>query len=192
MIGFLSGSIHSKTTGQIIILVSGVGYLVTVPQNYLNKLKLSDKVELFIYSHIREDAFDLYGFFTADELDLFKMTLTVSGIGPKTAILVIDKGVSSVEKAIKNADTDFFTTVPRLGHKNAQKIIIELKNKLGGLKELDLTSENKENVEAIEALINLGYSGQEAIQAIQAVPVSEKTLEKKISYALRQLGKVRI
>lgn len=192
MIGFLSGTIHSKTAGQIMLLTNGVGYLVTVPQNYLNKLKLKDKAELFIYSHIREDIFDLYGFATVEELELFKMILTVSGIGPKTAILVIDKGVNKVVQAIKNADTDFFTTVPRLGHKNAQKIIIELKNKLGGLRDLDLTSENKENIEATEALQNLGYSKQEALRAIADVPVSETTLEQKISYALRNLGKAKI
>lgn len=189
MIGFLSGTIHSKSAGQIILLTGGVGYLVTVPSNYLNLLKSSQQTELFIYTHVREDTLDLYGFLTPDELELFKLTLTVSGIGPKTALLVIDKGVGKVEQAIKDADTDFFTTVPRLGHKNAQKIIIELKNKLGGLKELDLTSENEESTRAIEALRNLGYTRQEALQAIVAVPTSEKTLEQKISYALRQLGK---
>lgn len=189
MIGYLTGTIHSKSTGQIIILVSGVGYLVTVPPNYLSLFKASQQAELFIYTHVREDILDLYGFLTPDELELFKLTLTVSGIGPKTALLVIDKGVEKVEQAIKNASIDFFTTIPRLGHKNAQKIIIELKNKLGGLKELDLTSENEESIQAIEALRNLGYSRQEALQAIQAVPESEKSLEQKISYALRQLGK---
>ncbi|MBI2601078.1 Holliday junction branch migration protein RuvA [Candidatus Daviesbacteria bacterium] len=191
MIGFLSGSIHSKSNEQIILLTGGVGYLVTIPPNYLSLLKVSVPAELFIYTHVREDTLDLYGFLTADELKLFKLVLTVSGVGPKTALLVIDKGVGKVEGAIKNADTDFFTTVPRLGHKNAQKIIIELKNKLGGLKELDLTSESEESTEAIEALRNLGYTRQEATQSIQAVPASEKTLEQKISYALRQLGKAK-
>jgi|SRR3989338_4165450 len=189
MIGFLSGTIHSKIAGQIILLTNGVGYLITIPQSYLNLLKLPGQAELFIYTHVREDTLDLYGFLSPDELELFKLVLTVSGIGPKTALLVIDKGTGKVEQAIKDADTDFFTTVPRLGHKNAQKIIIELKNKLGGSKELDLTSENEESSQAVEALRNLGYSRQEALQAIEAVPNSEKTLEQKISYALRALGK---
>ncbi len=189
MIGYLTGTIIHKSAEQIILLTGGVGYLVTVPQNYLNLLKISGQTELFIYPHIREDAFALYGFFTPDELELFKLMLTVSGIGPKTALLVLDKGVDLVEQAIKKADTDFFTTVPRLGHKNAQKIIIELKNKLGGLKELDLTAENEESTQAIEALVNLGYSKQEAVKSIEAVPNSEKTLEQKITYALRNLGK---
>ncbi|MBI4035915.1 Holliday junction branch migration protein RuvA [Candidatus Daviesbacteria bacterium] len=191
MIGFLSGTIHSKSANQIILLTCGVGYLVTVLPNYLSLLKASAQVQLFIYTHVREDILDLYGFLTPGELELFKLTLTVSGIGPKTALLVIDKGVGKVQQAIKDADTNFFTTVPRLGHKNAQKIIIELKNKLGGLKELDLTSDSVESIEAIEALRNLGYTRQEAMKAIQAVPLSEKTLEQKISYALRNLGKTK-
>lgn len=189
MIGYLSGTIHSKNMGQIILLTNGVGYLVNVPPNYLNLLKVSDVTELYIYTHIREDSFDLFGFFTQEEFELFKQVLTVSGIGPKTALLVIDKGVGNVQQAIKNADTDFFTNVPRLGHKNAQKLIIELKNKLGGLKDLDLSSDNEENTQAIEALRQLGYSKTEALQSIEGVPASEITLEQKISYALRQLGK---
>lgn len=191
MIGFLSGTVHSKSVNQIILLTGGVGYLVTIPPNYLNLLKAPEQVELFIYTHIREDTFDLYGFFTHEELELFKLVLTVSGIGPKTALLVIDKGVGKVEQAIKEANTEFFTSVPRLGRKNAQKIIIELKNKLGGVKELDLTSESEENTQAASALRNMGYSREEALQAVQAVPMSEKTLEQKISYALRNLGKAK-
>lgn len=191
MIGFLSGAVHSKSVNQIILLTGGVGYLVTIPPNYLNLLKAPEQVELFIYTHIREDTFDLYGFFTHEELELFKLVLTVSGIGPKTALLVIDKGVGKVEQAIKEANTEFFTSVPRLGRKNAQKIIIELKNKLGGVKELDLTSESEENTQAASALRNMGYSREEALQAVQAVPMSEKTLEQKISYALRNLGKAK-
>lgn len=191
MIGFLSGTIIHKSANQVILLVSGVGYLVTVPPNYLNLPKQSQQAEFFVYTHVREDTFDLYGFPNQDELELFKLTLTVSGIGPKTALLVIDKGVQKVEQAIKDADTNFFTTVPRLGHKNAQRIIIELKNKLGGLKELDLTSESEESTQATEALRNLGYTRGEALQAIQAVPASQETLEQKISYALRNLGKAK-
>ncbi len=191
MIGFLSGTIHSKTQDQIILLVNEVGYLVTVPSNYLTISQINSKIELYIYPHIREDCFDLYGFFTTNELGFYKMLLSVSGIGPKTALLVINKGVDKVERAIKQADIDFFTTVPRLGHKNAQKIIIELKNKVGGLKDLDLSDDNPENSQAIEALINLGYTKQEAIRSIEAVPSSEMTLEQKLGYALRQLGKAK-
>jgi holliday junction DNA helicase RuvA len=192
MIGFLTGTIKSKTEEQIILLAGGVGYLVTVTPTQTSSLEVSQTLELFIYSHIKEASFDLYGFTSPRELELFKLVLTVSGIGPKTALLVVDRSVEQVEQAIKNADTDFFTLIPRLGRKNAQKIIIELKNKLGGLKDLNLSEGSEESNQAIEALRSMGYSRQEALKAIQQVPETELTLEQKIGYALRQLGKAKL
>lgn len=193
MIGFLTGTIYTKeSSGQIIVLVAGVGYVVTVSSHCVDTLKESQAVELYIYTHVREDTLDLYGFFSREDLALFKLVLSVSGIGPKTALLVIDRGTESVEQAIKEANTDFFTTIPRLGHKNAQKIIIELKNKLGGRRELNLAQESQEATQAIEALRTMGYTRKEAEQAIAAVPTEEQTVEQKISFALRQLGKMEL
>ena len=189
MIGFLKGKVHSKFLGQITLLVGGVGYLVALTPSFFQKVQTEDSLEVFAYPHIKEDAFDLYGFKTQEEIDLFKLVMTVSGIGPKTALLVLDKGTSLVENAIRNADADFFTGIPRLGRKNAQKIIIELKNKLGGLKELDLSGESQENMKAIEGLRSMGYTKQEALKAISEVPKEITKLEEKISYALRQIGK---
>lgn len=189
MIGFLSGIIHIKLIDSIILLVNGVGYRVFVPPSTYASLVLSTPIDLFTHSHIREDAFDLYGFKSVEELTLFNLLLTVSGIGPKTAILVIDKGVEKVQKAIMKADVNFFTSIPRLGRKNSQKIIIELKNKLGSIAELDLASESSEMTEALEALQSMGYTKQEAISALRNCPESEETLEQKIKYALRNIGK---
>lgn len=189
MIGFLSGKVKTIFTDRVILLVNGVGYLVTLPPNLLSTLKQDQPAELFIYTHVKEDALDLYGFSAMDELGLFQLVLSVSGVGPKTALLVVDRGAGSVKQAIKEADPSFFTTIPRLGLKNAQKIIIELKNKLGGLKELDLAKDNEETGQAIEALCSMGYSRQEALKAIRGVPHSEVTLEGKVTYALRQMGK---
>ncbi len=191
MIGFLTGTLHSKqSSGQIIILVSGVGYLVTIPVHYINMLKQSESLDLYIYTHVREEALDLYGFLTPDEEIMFKLILSVSGIGPKTALAVIDRGASAIQSAIQDANTEFFTIIPRLGLKNAQKIIIELKNKLGGLKDLDLSEENKEFTQAIEGLQIMGYTKKEALEAIQNVPTDKKTVEEKINYALKSLGKM--
>lgn len=189
MIGFLSGKVHIKLVDSIILLVNGVGYRVHVPPTTYNSLVLSSPLELFIHTHVREDALDLYGFKTAEELFLFNLLLTVSGIGPKTAMLVLDKGVEKVRKAIVKADVDFFTLIPRLGRKNSQKIIIELKNKLGSLTELDLASESSEMIQAVEALQSMGYTKQEAITALRNIPETEESLEDKIRYALRNIGK---
>ncbi|TSC66542.1 MAG: hypothetical protein CEO21_149 [Microgenomates group bacterium Gr01-1014_80] len=190
MIGFLSGTVRSKeASGQIIVLVAGVGYEVSVPGRYTDTLKESEALELFIYTHVREDILNLYGFLSRDELTLFKLVLSVSGVGPKTALSIIDRGAESVEQAIIDADTDFFTAIPRLGRRNAQKIIIELKNKLGGLKDLNL-GESRESAQAIEALRAMGYTNKEALEAIRTVPAEEQTIEQKITFALRRLGSV--
>src|SRR4030042_77742 len=115
MIGFLSGTVREKYLSSIIIDVGGVGYIVHVPDHLTAKLPVRSSCELYIHTHVREDALDLYGFLTKEELRLFELLLTVSGIGPKTGLMVIDHGVTAIQKAVSDADVDFFTTIPRLG-----------------------------------------------------------------------------
>ena len=135
-----------------------------------------------------DDALDLYGFPTEEELFLFKLLLSVSGIGPRTALAVIDRGVSEVRRAVTTSDVDFFTTIPRLGKKNAQKIIIELKSKLGSTKELDLTGDSEgETKQLLEALIGMGFARSEVMEVVRKLD-SNKTLEEKIRQALKHLG----
>ncbi len=190
MIGFLSGSVHSKFNDSIILLVSGIGYRVVLPVNTLNILVQSQPVELYIYTHIREDLMDLYGFKSQAELEFFKLVLSVSGIGPKTALLVIDRGVELLREAIVKADTDFFLNIPRVGQKNAQRIIIDLKSKLGSITTLDLSSTTTEMMEVTEALQSMGYSKQEALKAIKNISTGDDlSLEQKMTLALRGLGK---
>lgn len=188
MISYLSGTLHSKLPDSIILLTGGVGYRVHVPPTTYAQIVPSALLDLFIHTHVREDALDLYGFRTVEELSLFEMLLNVSGIGPKTALLVIDKGVEPVKKAIIKADVNFFTLIPRLGQKNSQKIIIELKNKLGSLIDLDLSSESPEILEAAEALQSMGYSKKEALMALKGIK-PESTIQEKIKYALKNTGK---
>lgn len=192
MIGFLSGLLHSKLTDSIILLVGGVGYRVIVTQNTLNVLLVQQQLELYIYTHVKQDAIDLYGFKSQPELDFFKLVLGVSGIGPKTALLVIDRGVASIKEAIIKADTDFFSTIPRLGQKNAQRIIIDLKTKLGGITDLDLNRESTQIMDVVEALQSMGYSRQEALIVVKSVPEGETSLEQKITFVLKQIGKTKL
>lgn len=190
MIGALKGKIFSKSVNSIILFAENIGYIVHVTNRFLETVNIDTDIFLFIHTHVREDAFDLFGFLTQEELHLFELLLTVSGIGPKTALLVMDKGVSDVEQAIQSPDVDFFTTVPRLGKKNAQKIIIELKPKLGSLTDLDL-SENmpSETKELIDGLISMGFIRSEALSAIKTLPPRLATLQEKLRYCLRELGK---
>lgn len=186
MISFLSGKIYDKLPNSIILSVGGVGYRVTVTPSLYVLLVPSVPLDLYIYTHVREDTLNLYGFKTKEELLLFNLLLGVPGIGPKTAILVIDKGVEPIKNAIVKADIDFFSLVPRLGRKNSQKIIIELKNKIGGVADLDLSSESPEILEAVETLQVMGYSKKEALISLKGVK-PEITIQEKIRYALRNV-----
>ncbi len=190
MIGRLTGTIVSHLHNPLIIDVHGVGYVVRVPERFLASVKPGRQHTLLIHSHIREDAFDLYGFATQQELVLFELLLTVSGIGPKTALGVVDRGVVSVEDAVRKSDVDFFTTIPRLGTKNAQKIIIELKSKLGSSQMLDLTgTDSSETKQIVEALSSMGFEKQEIREALKKLDTKDVTVEQKIRHALKYLGK---
>ncbi|MCX6793955.1 MAG: Holliday junction branch migration protein RuvA [Candidatus Gottesmanbacteria bacterium] len=189
MIGRLSGTIDSNSNNPIIIDVHGVGYVVHVPERYLASVKPGKIHTVFIHSHIREDAFDLYGFATEQELRLFELLLTVSGVGPKTALGVVDRGVDSVETAVRNSDVDFFTTIPRLGTKNAQKIIIELKSKLGSTTMLNLEGESGETKQVMDALARMGFDRHEIREAIKKLDAKDVSVEQKILHALKLLGK---
>ncbi len=190
MIGKLTGIPESINPTTIILDVHGVGYEVSVPPNILRSIKPVAETVLYIHTHVRDDALELYGFTLKRDLDLFNLLLTVSGVGPKTALLVIDRGYHSVEKAIISSDVDFFTTIPRLGKKNAQKIIIELKSKIGSTKELDLREEGDSETKAIlDALIGMGFGKSEAVYAIRKIQKTEATLENKIREALKYIGK---
>lgn len=191
MIGFLTGKIQTKTSSSVILLVGGVGYVVFLPPTYLINLKLNETADFFIHTHIKEDILDLYGFKSEAELSLFKLMTTVSGVGAKTALLVVDRGVDKVKTAIFKADVDFFSSIPRLGKKNSQRIIIELKNKLGGETELDLSTDSSEMTQIIEALQVMGYNRQETSRALREIPPDLSRVEDKIRFTLRFLGKER-
>lgn len=183
MIGKLTGTIDSNVQNPLIIDVHGVGYLVRVPERLLATIKIGKTHALFIHSHIREDAFDLYGFATQIELSFFELLLTVSGVGPKTALAVIDRGVSEVETAVAKGDVAFFTSIPRLGTKNAQKIIIELKGKL------DLTEQSGDTKQVSDALSGMGFEKSEIREAIKKLDAKDVSVEQKIRHALKLLAK---
>lgn len=191
MIGLLKGKVELLRRPFVIIDVNGVGYKVLVSENVYKKLTLEDKVKLHIYNHVREDEFTLFGFMEIEDLDLFENLLTVSGIGPKTALNIFSFGErKDIVEAILKGDASFFSSVPRLGTKNAQKIIIELKNKMGSNHQLDLSGKDfMENAEVIQALKNFGFSVNEAQKALRDIKGQGLTLDAKIKLALKNLGK---
>jgi len=191
MIGFLNGTIELLQRPFVITDVHGVGYKVLVPDSVYSKLYLGEKVKIFTYTHVREDALDLFGFLESQDLGLFESLLTVSGIGPKTALNIFSFGErKDIIEAIIKGDVTFFTSVPRLGTKNAQKIIIELKNKMGSTADLDLSGNDLlENAEVVQALKNFGFSVGEAQKAVREVKKQGISTEEKIRLALKALGR---
>ena len=138
MIGSLRGIVDLLDRPFLIVDVNGVGYRVLVTNEISSKAHLGEKIKLFTYTHVKEDALDLFGFEELEDLKLFENFLTVSGIGPKTAMNVLSfHKREDIINAILTSDVSVFTSVPRLGTKNAQKIIIELKSKVGSTKDLD-------------------------------------------------------
>jgi Holliday junction DNA helicase RuvA len=191
MIRLLKGIIELQDGQHLIIDVNGVGYHVYATQDLLAHAGIGEAVKVFTYTHVREDMLDLYGFSALEDLKLFEQFLNVSGIGPKTAIGIFAVGSRErIITAIATNDVTFFSSVPRLGKKNAQKIIIELKSKLGSLEDLDLSSPTaKEDSEVVEALKSFGFSAKEALEAIRSLNPEITSVSEKIRLALKHLGK---
>lgn len=191
MIGMLRGIVALKNAPSLIIDVHGVGYKVFVSNSLLTKYAVGDEVTLFTYTYVRDDALELYGFTSGEDLKLFEMLISVSGVGCRSALGVFSIGDrSNIVNAIITGDVGFFTAVPRLGKKNGQKIIIELKNKLGGVEDLNLSGgESSEELEAVLALQSFGFTQREAEQAIRSVMTGGMKTEEIVKHALKELGK---
>ncbi|MCL5432515.1 MAG: Holliday junction branch migration protein RuvA [Patescibacteria group bacterium] len=191
MIGSIKGVVEFKDYPYVFVDVNGVGYKVLLSNSLLSKLNIGEKVKFFTHSHIREDMFDLYGFLSIDELKLFERIIGVDGVGPKTAMSIFSiGGKDEIIQAIIKGDVTFFSGVPRLGRKSAQKIIIELKDRLGSKAELDLSAyDSKESKDIISVLKSFGFTSREAEEAIRAIKDKDITIEEKIKLSLKYLAK---
>ncbi|PIR68381.1 Holliday junction branch migration protein RuvA [Candidatus Nomurabacteria bacterium CG10_big_fil_rev_8_21_14_0_10_35_16] len=185
MIGSIKGKIIFKTGKFIIIETNGVGYKINISPDTLSKIQKENDVFLFIHTHVREDAMDLYGFLDHQELEFFEMLLNVSGIGPRSALAILSiASIETLKKAISTSDTGYLTKVSGIGRKTAEKIVIELRDKMG--EEKEGTSLQIE-LDALEALKSLGYSQNQAREALKKVSQKVDT-NTKIREALRILG----
>lgn len=191
MIGSLKGKVDFKSGTTIIIDVHGVGYKVQVSSEVLGKAIVGQEIKIYTYTHVREDVLDLFGFSSADDLKLFEQIIGISGIGPRTALNIFSIGIrNGISEAIIKGDVEFFTQVPRLGRKNAQKLIIELKGKLGSLEDLDFSEEaDGQTNEVLNVLKSFGFSVREAREAIKNIDKKVESVEEKVRLALKHLGK---
>lgn len=187
MIGFLTGNL-SHFQNYVIVDVNGVGYEVMLGPRAIQKLQSQDQAELFIHTLVREDEITLYGFLQAQEKALFRLLLNVSGVGPKTSQLIADQGGAAVSQAVQQADTQFFTALPRVGKKLAQKIIIDLRTKLGSVKDLDLSPESAKYLELKDALLGLGFAERDIVTVMTELDVENENTEKLLKQALKKLS----
>src|SRR3989344_1915446 len=186
MIGSIKGKINFKTEKFIIVETAGVGYKINVSPDTLAKAKkVGDEISFWIHTHVREDILDLYGFLDHQELEFFEMLINVSGIGPKGALIIL--GIASIEtlkQAISMSDITYLTKISGIGKKTAEKIVIELRDKIGGTKS---GNSLQGELDALEALKSLGYSQNEAREALKKVS-SDTNINTKIREALKILG----
>lgn len=190
MIGMLTGSIMLRQDPYLIIDVHGVGYKVLAAQNVFANKQIGDTVTVYTHTHVREDVLELYGFAELADLQLFERLISVSGVGCKSALGIFTVGSrEEIVSAILRDDSTFFTTVPRLGKKNAQKIIIELKGKLETGSGVDAPDIQGGGTEVVDALRGFGFSTREAQEALQSLKGQGETTAEKIRLALKYLGK---
>jgi Holliday junction DNA helicase RuvA len=192
MIGTLKGIIEYREDPFLIVDVNGVGYKVIVPNPVLSKINgTGESIKLYTHTHVREDVLELYGFTEPSDLKVFSLLISVSGVGCRTALGIFSAGSRhEILQAITTGDVAFFTSVPRLGKKNGQKIIIELKNKVGAQGDIDLSDDSNANQqEIVNALKGFGFSAREALDAIRGLNGKGDTIEEKVRLALKNLGK---
>lgn len=191
MIGSIRGKIGLKTDKFIIVETGGVGYKISVSPDLLSKSqKIGEEVFLFIHTHVREDAIDLYGFSGREELEFFEMLLSVSGIGPRSALAILSiASIETLRQAIGTGDTSYLTKISGIGRKTAEKIVIELRDKIAAKDTSEKGGSSlRDELDALEALKALGYSQNEARDALKKVTPDTDT-NTKIREALKILGK---
>ena len=191
MIASLCGKLQALGGDRAVIDVGGIGFEVHMPTSTLSTLgTIGEAVELHTHLHLREDNVTLYGFATNEELGLFETLIGVSGLGPRLALAMLS--TMSVEKlaiAVATGNVEVLTVVPGIGKKTANRIILELKDKISAGLITAPAQFAEEDTEVMAALTSLGYSISEATRAIATLPPDQKlTLEEKIRLALQHFG----
>lgn len=187
MIGKIQGKlVEIEGNIGLIKTESGLSYQVFLTSSLVSKYKLEDELDIYTHLQVKEDDLVLFGFETKEEYQLFKMLLSVSGVGPKTAFSVVSfSKAQELLQAIKDNNLEYFTRIPGLGKKTAMKIILELSHKLDTefkMQSMYLSSEDKT---VVDALVTLGYKTQEAKNILSKIP-KDLSIEEKIKEALKQ------
>lgn len=195
MISYIVGVVDSVESDRVIIENNGIGYNIFMPRNCLEMIGIGEKIKIYTYFSVREDAMQLFGFLSRDELELFKQLISVSGVGPKGGLAIIAACPGdSLQMAILSGDAKSISKAQGIGAKTAQRIIIELKDKIDidemiSVKNADTVNANSTvQSDAVEALATLGYSKTDAFDAVKKVGVSEDMdVETVLKLALKNM-----
>lgn len=203
MIAYIKGILEIKTKGYIVVETNGIGYKIFMPESAISKLgNIGENINVFTYMRVREDDISLYGFINNEELRMFELLLSVSGIGAKGALTILSNITpSQFALAVISNDVGILKKLPGIGPKTAQRVILELKDKLKKEEEIAI-EEGEENIEvkaaikddekiseAISALQVLGYSKKECVEALAKVDTSALSVEDIIRKGLSNLAK---
>jgi len=193
MIGFLSGKVISSKPTEILIDVNGVGYTVYISINTFEKISDEEIVALYIHTHVKEDSITLFGFYSEPEKEMFELLISISGIGPKLALSLLS-GIQTedLRDAILNGDVTRIIAIPGIGKKTAERLILELKSKVGEVRvEGEPVVHHGVKQEAVAALTTLGYNYTTAEKVVRQILASSPTctLEELIKKSLGELNK---
>ncbi len=192
MIASLRGPILECADKYVVIDVGGVGYKAFVTDDTLHTLSNSTEATLWTYLAVRETALDLYGFISKKERDFFELLITISGIGPKSAINILSLvDATTLASAIRTGSTSHLVKVSGIGRKTAEKIVLELKDKLGGIDSTptsELRAEMSSDADTIAALVSLGYDAGEARDALKQIDKTLTDTSAKVKAALKMLN----
>jgi len=189
MISALSGTVRHKDLHNLVVDVNGVGYKVSVTTDVALEANPSSPIFLWTHLAVRETALDLYGFLDKETLEIFELLITISGIGPKTALGILNvASPAMLRQAVGSGDTSYLTRVSGIGKKNAEKIVLELKDKLK-VTDSDVAIDTRTEGDALEALISLGYSERDAREALKQVPKEITGAGERVKASLKVLSK---
>jgi Holliday junction DNA helicase RuvA len=192
MISYLKGKIKNKGNGFAIIEINNIGYKVFVASLLYADLTIGQEFEFYIHQQVREDALNLYGFRRMEELELFELLIDISGIGPKSALAIMSIAkVSDIKESIVRGDPALLTKVSGIGKKTADRVVLELREKISKLSLTDdkLNRGNLGSSDEIDALMALGYSLSQARDALNGVDAKTKDSGERIRQALKKMGK---
>jgi len=196
MIALLRGTLAYKSSDHVIIDVGGVGYRLFIPLSTFYSLPETGDVSLFTHTHVREDAILLYGFLSMEEKELFGILISISGIGPKLAVNILSHiPAKDLKRAIASGDIKRLSSLPGIGKKTAERLVLELKDKVGPIHDLPEADEVQSNTsgedisnDVISALINLGYKENQARKVLESMELApDLTMEEALKGALKVL-----